>query len=122
MTCFAVFDETNNNGSQTETSTYLTVLFWPLHIIKACYNFVLQTLTLMSVSVMDAGFLLGSLETVSCELHHTPRRFQIFFYFSYVTTFWMSLSSTTINLLSIRIFDVRSNVFKVSLQICCCCK
>lgn len=31
---------------------------------------------------MNAGFLLGSLETVSdCELHHTPHIFQILFYF-----------------------------------------
>lgn len=81
MTCFAVFHRKINDGSQTETSTYLTVLFLPLHIISACYNFYTLTLTLMSVVVMNAGFLLGSSETVSCELHHTPHRFQIFFYF-----------------------------------------
>lgn len=68
-------------------------------------------------SVMNAGFLSGFLETVSCELHHTPHRFQIFFYFVKLQHFDVSISchSTTMNILSICIFDVKSNVFKVSL-------
>lgn len=68
--------------------------------------------------VMNAGFLLGLLETVSCELHHTPHRFEIFFYFVKLQHFKVPFSchSTTMDILSICIFDVRSNVFKVSLQ------
>lgn len=60
---------------------------------------------------MNAGFLLGSLETVSdCELHHT-----IYFKYFFILLSYSILMchSTTVNILSI--FDVRSNVFQVSI-------
>lgn len=57
---------------------------------------------------MNAGFLSGLLETASCELHHTPQISNIFFYSVKSQHFDVSIShhSTTMNILSICIFDV----------------
>lgn len=84
--------------------------------ISACHHFRMLTLTSTSVLSWMLDFYWGYWR-LSCELHHTPHRFQIFFYFIKLQHFDVSISchSTTMNILSICIFDVRSNVFKVSL-------
>lgn len=73
---YAVFYERSFGGSRKQKAwpevkfaTYVKSDFCMLTIcnIELCFG-------------MNAGFLSGLLETASCELHHTPHRFQISFF------------------------------------------